>query len=131
MFESTHLSEVSSEMYNTRWERYSVRRPSRIICVNPALSGINVRRCEVVDISRGSAVIEVGTTIGLGIHYYLEIIGLANRIGCAEVYRNGHTLRVNFIMPLPAPVLHRIVRTDFMNGFNIEKVEKARLTRNS
>lgn len=129
MLESTHLARVSSEMYDARFERYRVRRAARIISVNPSLCGVNVRRCEIMDISTGGGILEVSTTIGLRSHYYLEIVGVARRIGCAEVFRRGNRLEVKFIMPLTRPVLQKLVRADFLNGFEIEKVEKARLTR--
>lgn len=111
---ATHLARVKSEMYERQWERFNVRRPARLIVVKPGLSGITIRSCQVMDISQGGAGIEVSTTIGLAQHYYLQIFGLVDRIGCAEVYRNGSRVGVKFIMPLPEPVLRRIVRKDFV-----------------
>lgn len=116
----THLATVQSEMYERKWERYQVRRPARVMAVSPALSGITVRSCEVIDISRGGAAIEVNTTIGLGLHYYMEVLGLVDRIGCAEVYRHGGRVGVKFIMPISEALLHRIVRADFIMGEDVK-----------
>lgn len=118
MENATHLAGVSSEMYERKWERFYVRRPARIMAVSPGLSGITMRSCEVVDISRGGAAIELTTTLGLSKHYYLQIVGLADRIGCAEAYRYGNRVGVKFIAAIPEAMLHRIVRADFMIGDN-------------
>lgn len=94
-------------------ERFQVNRPARVISVNPALSGISSRSCELVDISRLGAGIHVATTVGLPDHYYLNIIGTSNRIGCAEVYRKGNRVGLKFIKPIDDELLHTIVRGDF------------------
>lgn len=116
MENATHLAGVRSEMYERKWERFYVRRPAKVMSVRPGLTGITIRSCEVVDISQGGAAIELTTAIGLSSHYYLQIIGLADRIGCAEAYRNGNRVGVKFIAPISEHMLHRIVRADFMLG---------------
>lgn len=119
MLRATHLAKVQSEMYERRWERFYVKRPARIVAVNRGLSGITMRHCEIVDISQGGAGIHLTTTIGLPEHYYLQVLGLSERIGCAEIYRNGSRVGVKFIMALPENMLHRIVRADFLIGENL------------
>lgn len=114
MDKATHLARVKSEMYERQWERFYVRRPARLVAVEPCLAGITIRGCQVLDISQGGAGIETTTTIGLGQHYYLQIVGLADHIGCAEVYRIGNKVGVKFIMPIPEKLLRRIVRHDFV-----------------
>lgn len=121
MQDATHLARVRSEMYERKFERFYVRRPARVMAVSPGLSGITMRSCEVVDISQGGAALEITTTIGLSSHYYLQIIGLADRIGCAEAYRNGSRVGVKFISIIPEHVLHNIVRADFMLGDKLQK----------
>lgn len=115
---ATHLARVKSEMYERQWERFYVRRPARLIGIKPGLSGITMRNCHIMDISQGGAGVETLTTIGLAKHYYLQIFGLAYRIGCAEAHRNGNRIGVRFIMPIPPELLHAIVRADFMIGDN-------------
>lgn len=114
MHAGTHLATVQSEMYERRWERFHVKRPARIMAVSPCLTRVSVRNCEIQDISRGGAGLEMSMIHGLSSHYYLEVIGLANRIGCAEIYRNGNRAGVKFIMPIPEDLLRRIVRADFI-----------------
>lgn len=116
MDKGTHLAAVTSEMYERQWERFYVRRPARLTAVSPGLAALTVRSCQIVDISRGGAGLEIDLTSGLPQHYYLEIIGLAKRIGCAEVYRNGHRAGVKFIATLPEHILRDVVRADFMMG---------------
>ena len=113
---STHLCMVKSEMYDGKWERFFVRRPARLMAVSPGLVGITTRSCEVIDISRGGASLTVSTTIGLPTHYYLQIIGLSSRIGCAEIHRRHGRVAVKFIMPLSEQILHRVVRAEFLLG---------------
>ncbi|WP_246745799.1 MULTISPECIES: PilZ domain-containing protein [unclassified Ciceribacter] len=119
--QGTHLAAIDSEMYTRKWERFHVRRPARIMAVSPCLSRISMRNCELLDISQGGAGIEMSTTIGLTQHYYLEVIGLARRIGCAEIYRNGSRVGVKFIAPIPEDMLHRIIRADFLEGDDIRQ----------
>ncbi|MCM2291964.1 PilZ domain-containing protein [Allorhizobium sp. BGMRC 0089] len=116
MLQGTHLSTVTSEMYERRWERFYVRRPARIMAVRPGLSGVVMRSASVLDISRGGAGLEMDTVTGLGSHYYLEVLGIISRIGCAEVYRKGNRSGVKFIMPLSEQLLQRIIRHDFLMG---------------
>lgn len=116
MLRATHLATVKSEVYEQRWEQFYVQRPARIIAVRPCLTGISMRSCEIVDISQGGAGFVVSTTAGLPLHYYLNILGLAYRIGCAEVFRNGTRVGVRFINKIDPETLSKIVRADFMSG---------------
>lgn len=94
-------------------DRFVINRAARLIAVNPSLAGISMRSCQVMDISRVGASIHLMTTIGLPDHYYLNIVGTPNRIGCAETYRNGSRLGVKFIKPIEEELLHLVVRGDF------------------
>ena len=95
------------------WERFRVRRPARLIAVRPCLAGMSIRSCQITDISQGGAGFSVHTTIGLPDHYYLNILGLLTRVGCAEVYRNGNRVGVKFIDILDEETVRSIVRADF------------------
>ncbi len=116
MLRATHLAKVKSEVYERSWERFYVQRPARLVAVRPCLTGISVRSAEIIDISRGGASFVVGTTVGLPSHYYLNILGLAYRIACAEVNRNGNRVHVRFINLIEPETLRRVVRADFMIG---------------
>jgi hypothetical protein len=116
MLNATHLAKVKSEVYERQWERFFVQRPARLIAVKPCLNGISMRSAEIVDISQGGASFIVSTTVGLPLHYYLNILGLAYRIGCAEAFRNGLRVGVRFINIMEPEVLRRVVRSDFLTG---------------
>jgi len=94
MLRATHLAKVKSEVYERSWERFFVQRPARLVAVRPCLTGISMRSAEIVDISRGGASFVVATTVGLPSHYYLNILGLAYRIACAETSRNGNRIHI-------------------------------------
>jgi hypothetical protein len=100
-------------MHGRKAERFVVSRPARVLSINPALAGISIRSCHLLDISRVGATLSLVTTIGLGDHYYLNVMGTANRIGCAEIYRNGSRVGVKFIKEVDDELLHTIVRGDF------------------
>ena len=96
-----------------RAERFIVNRAARLMSVGINLQGMTVRSCQVADISKLGATLMVMTTIGLPDHYYLNIIGTADRIGCAEVYRNGTRVGVKFIKAIDESLLSAIIRGDF------------------
>ena len=104
---------TSGGTHGRKAERFVVSRPARVLSVNPALTGVSIRSGHLVDISRVGATINLVTTIGLSDHYYLNVMGTANRIGCAEVYRNGSRVGVKFIKEIEDELLHSIVRGDF------------------
>ena len=116
MLRATHLAKVKSEVYERSWERFYVQRPARLVAVRPCLTGISVRSAEIIDISRGGASFVVGKTVGLPSHYYLNILGLAYRIACAEVSRIDNRVYVRFINLIEPETLRRVVRADFMIG---------------
>ncbi|KRB50221.1 pilus assembly protein PilZ [Rhizobium sp. Root708] len=125
MLRATHLATVKSEVYEARWEQFNVRRPARIVAVRPCLSGISMRSAEIIDISRGGATFVVSSTAGLPKHYYLNILGLAYRLGCAEVFRHNERISVRFINTMEPEVLRRVVRADFLIG-NMEATDARR-----
>lgn len=104
---------TGNDMHGRKAERFAVNRAARVLSVNPALAGISIRSCHLLDISRVGATISLVTTIGLPDHYYLNVMGTANRIGCAEIYRNGSRIGVKFIKEIEDELLHTIVRGDF------------------
>jgi hypothetical protein len=125
MLRATHLATVKSAVYDIRWEDFNVKRPARIVAVRPCLTGISMRSAEILDISQGGATFVVSTTAGLPKHYYLNILGLAYRIGCAEVYRHHERIGVRFINLIEPDVLRKVVRADFMIG-NTEAIDARR-----
>lgn len=70
---------------------------------------------------RGGVSFTVATTIGLPLHYYLSIVGLDQRIGCAEVYRNNNRIGVQFIREIDEDTLRTVVRAGYFTGGGTEK----------
>ena len=103
-------------LYERKWERFAVNRQGLLMTVGFDLMAPKTRSCKLVDISVGGASFTVGTTIGLPLHYYLSIVGVASRIGCAEVYRNDNRIGVQFIKAIDEELLRLIVRSDFFTG---------------
>ncbi|WP_457582696.1 PilZ domain-containing protein [Ensifer canadensis] len=116
--QQTMYSCVPSPFYERRYERFSIGHAATLTTVQPGLGSVSVRTCRMIDISRGGASFAVQTTIGLPQHYYLHIIGTPLRIGCAEVYRNGDRIGVQFIKPIEQTLLREIIRQEFFTGQN-------------
>ncbi|WP_331373755.1 PilZ domain-containing protein [Sinorhizobium chiapasense] len=116
MLQSTMYSLVPSPLYERKYERFSIGQAGTLMSVRPALGGVSIRACKMIDISRGGASFSVTTTIGLSQHYYLHIVGTRFRIGCAEVYRKGERIGVQFIKTIDEAFLHEIVRHEFFTG---------------
>ena len=114
--QQTMYSCVPSPFYERRYERFSIGHAATLTTVQPGLGNVSVRTCRMIDISRGGASFAVQTTIGLPQHYYLHIIGTSLRIGCAEVYRNGDRVGVQFIKPIEQTLLREIIRQEFFTG---------------
>mgnify|MGYP001616486188 CR=1 FL=1 len=106
----------SAGLYERKWERFNVNRQGMLMTVGFDLAAPKMRTCKLVDISMGGASFTVNTTIGLPLHYYLSIVGVTSRIGCAEVYRNDNRIGVQFIKEIDEELLHTIVRSDYFTG---------------
>ncbi|MGB3874714.1 MAG: PilZ domain-containing protein [Shinella zoogloeoides] len=103
-------------LYERKWERFAVNRQGMLMTVGFDLAAPKLRSCKLIDISQGGASFVVSTTIGLPLHYYLSVVGVASRIGCAEVYRNDSRIGVQFIKEIDEELLHTIVRSDYFTG---------------
>lgn len=106
----------SAGLYERKWERFNVNRQGMLMTVGFDLAAPKMRSCKLIDISMGGASFTVSTTIGLPLHYYLSIVGVTSRIGCAEVYRNDSRIGVQFIKEIDEELLHTIVRSDYFTG---------------
>lgn len=114
-------------LYERRWERFSLSRQGTLLTVGPGLTFPTTRSCQLIDISQGNATFTVTTAIGLPSHYYLSVVGIDVRIGCAEVHRSGNRIAVQFIKEIDARLLHAIVRSDyFTNGAPASNTEPVR-----
>lgn len=110
------MNKVDSDLYERAYEHYKVRQEARIMTIGRGLTGLYERRARIVDISIAGAGIEVSHFIGLPKHYYLMIEGMPNRIGCAEIYRDGSRVGVKFIAPIDEVLIHKMIRADYFKG---------------
>ena len=113
----------SGGLYERKWERFRVNRQGMLLSVGFDLALPKVRTCQLIDISQGGASLSVNTTIGP--HYYLTVVGVMARVGCAEVYRNDHRIGVQFIKEIDEELLHEIVRADYFTGGVATKKKEA------
>lgn len=60
--------------------------------------------------------LDFNATIPLPKHFFLEIEGFKEEIGCSEVYRERAELGVRFNMLLSADFLRRLIRMQFSSG---------------
>lgn len=97
-------------------QRHMVQLPARLVTVGSGLQGTTSRACRLMDISVGGASVYITNTIGLPDHYYLSIIGFDERIGCAEIYRNGNRIGLSFIRELPPHLFAAILKADRVSG---------------
>ena len=111
--QSTYLSDMRSDLYERQYEHFKVKHEARIITIGRGLTGLYERRARLTDISIAGAGLEVGHFIGLPTHYYLRIDGIPNRIGCAEIYRQGSRVGVKFIAKIDESLIHRLIRADY------------------
>ncbi|WP_337184449.1 PilZ domain-containing protein [Shinella sp.] len=111
-------------LYERKWDRFAVNRQGMLMTVGLDLAAPKMRSCRLIDISRGGASFTVTTTIGLPLHYYLSIVGIASRIGCAEVYRTDSRIGVQFIQEIGEELLHSIVRSDYFTGAGQGRAKK-------
>ncbi|WP_377287888.1 PilZ domain-containing protein [Rhizobium sp. SG2393] len=124
--EAAVYARVRSEFYERKYERFALSRAGTLMSVQPGLSQVSVRSCQLMEISRGGASFTVHTTTGLPTHYYLSIVGFTRRIGCAEIFRRDNRLSVAFIKPIDELLLRKILRADFFTGVAPEPKAKAR-----
>jgi hypothetical protein len=116
MQQGTYLSALKSELYDNRKERFAANRMAQLLIVMPGLAGLATKNCQLVDVCLDGAGFKVPDTIGLPLHYYVKIAGIAERMGCAEINRNGDRIGVKFLVPLKPKVLREIIRSDFLSG---------------
>lgn len=111
-----HRAEASSGLSATTYPHYVIERPGRILIVGKQLKAKTKYHCLLRHISIGGAMLDFNAAILLPKHFFLEIDGFKEEIGCAEVHRSGTELGVRFNMLLAQEFLRRLIRTQFFSG---------------
>ncbi|MGA1801169.1 hypothetical protein [Rhizobium sp. HT1-10] len=92
---------------------YVVDRPGKIIFVGHHLSTSAQTRCIIRTMSQSGATLDVGTGYDIPTHFFLEIIGIHDEIGCTLIKREGAEVTVGFNMLINAEFLHHVLRLNF------------------
>lgn len=92
---------------------FVVDRPGKIIFVGHHLSTSVQTHCMIRTMSQSGATLDVGTGHELPNHFFLEIIGIRDEIGCTLVKRQGADVIVSFNMLINAEFLHHVLRLNF------------------
>ncbi|MGE7370019.1 hypothetical protein ACQKKX_13285 [Neorhizobium sp. NPDC001467] len=95
------------------YEPFVVDRPGRIILVEHHLSTRQSLPCQIRRMSVQGATLEVAAGAVVPAHFFLEIFGIRDEIGCTLVSRAQDRLTVGFNMLIDADFLHHVIRLGF------------------
>lgn len=107
-----HL-EDSNPFHDRTLQEFVVDRPGNIILVGHHLSTSTQARCVIRSMSQSGAVLNVGTGFDVPAHFFLEILGLRDEIGCTLVKREGAEVTISFNMLINPEFLHHVLRLGF------------------
>ncbi|ASY62150.1 hypothetical protein SJ05684_c06860 [Sinorhizobium sojae CCBAU 05684] len=111
-----HLAQSGSGRSSGTYPHYAVERPCRILVIGSQLKAKTRYQALLRHISIGGAMLDFNAAILLPKHFFLEIDGFSEEIGCAEVYRNGAELGVRFNMLLAQEFLRQLIRMQYASG---------------
>jgi hypothetical protein len=107
-----HL-EANNSFHDQALPQFLVDRPGNIILVGHHLTTSTQCPCTIHLMSRSGATLHVGTGFDVPNHFFLEIIGLHDEIGCTLIKREGAEISVSFNMLINAEFLHHVQRLGF------------------
>lgn len=94
-------------------EKFVIDRPGKIIFVGHHLSTKSSIRCLVRSISLYGAELEVSPHTPMPSHFFLEILGIHDEMGCTLIRREAERVTVGFNMLIDPEFLHHVVRLSF------------------
>lgn len=95
------------------YDKFAIDRPGKITFVGHRLSLSNSVRCVVRKISQYGAQLEISSKIDLPAHFFLEIVGIRDEIGCTVSKREGEIVTVGFNMLIDPEFLHHVRKLSF------------------
>lgn len=110
-----HLSAENAGSEST-YREFGIDRPGKIILVGHHLSTKTQIRCLIRTITLAGAVLEVTPGLDVPDHFFLEILGIRDEIGCTLVKREEGTVTVSFNMLINPEFLHHVLRLSFEMG---------------
>ncbi len=111
-----HLAQGRSGRAAVSYPHYVIERPCRILVIGSQFKAKTKYQALLRHISIGGAMLDFNAAIMLPKHFFLEIDGFNEEIGCTEVHRNGPELGVRFNMLLARESLRRLIRLQFASG---------------
>ncbi len=111
-----HVAEGKPGQLATTHQHYFIERPCRILVIGQQLKAKTKYQCLLRHISVAGAMLDFNATILLPKHFFLEIEGFKEEIGCSQVHREGTELGVRFNMLLSPDFLRRLIRIQFSSG---------------
>jgi hypothetical protein len=111
-----HLAEAKPGQLTTSYKHYYIERPCRILVVGQHLKTKTKYQCLLRHISVGGAMVDFNANILLPKHFFLQIDGFQEEIGCSQVQRHRTELGVRFNMQLAPEFLSRLIRMNFTSG---------------
>jgi hypothetical protein len=97
-------------------EEFTVDRPGAIILVGHHLSTATQIRCLIRTISLAGATLDVNRGVEIPNHFFLEILGIRDQIGCTLIKRDANLASVSFNMLINPEFLHHVQRLNFEAG---------------
>ena len=107
-----HLDVTDPDHARTLQE-FVVDRPGNIILVGHHLTTSTQQRCMIRTMSQSGATLDVSIGFDVPTHFFLEILGLRDEIGCTLVKREGAEITISFNMLIDAEFLHHVSRLGF------------------
>jgi hypothetical protein len=95
------------------FEKFAIDRPGKIVFVGHHLSTKTGFRCLIRTISLHGAELEVSPHLPVPSHFFLEILGIHDEIGCTVIRREEEKVTIGFNMLIDAEFLHHVIRLSF------------------
>lgn len=109
-----HIPDAKADVPRDQiFERFKIDRPGKIIFVGHHLTTKSSLRCLIRSISLYGADLEVSPHVAIPPHFFLEILGIHDEIGCTVIRREAEKLTVGFNMLIDPEFLHHVVRLSF------------------
>lgn len=108
-----NLSAQDSIPRDQVYDKFVIDRPGKIIFVGHHLSTKTSMRCLIRTISLSGAELDTSPHLPLPNHFFLDILGIRDEIGCTLVRREAEKATVSFNMLIDPEFLHHVVRLSF------------------
>lgn len=95
------------------YEQFKIDRPGKIIFVEHHLSTKQNLRCLIRQMSVYGGELEVSPYLKVPNHFFLEILGIRDEIGCTLIRREEEKLTIGFNMLIDPEFLHHVIRLGF------------------